>query len=170
MDHQINEEIRDLEIRLIDSDGSQMGIVSVKDALATAYAKDMDLVKIAPTAKPPVCRIMDYGKFRFEQSKKEKEARKNQHVVEVKEIRLSAGIDVHDFNFKLRNALRFLQDGNKIKVSIRFRGREFAHTSLGEQQLLKFAESCAETANVERSPKLEGRSMIMYLTPKPSKS
>ncbi len=126
----------------------------------------MDLVKIAPTAAPPVCRIMDYGKFRFEQSKKLKEARKNQRVVEVKEIRLSSGIDVHDFNFKLRNGLKFLEDGDKVKVSVRFRGRQMAHTSIGEQQLLKFAEACKEVSSMERPPKLEGRSMTMLLTPK----
>ncbi len=166
MDHQINEEIRDREVRLIGDDGAQLGIMPLKDAMALAQSKEMDLVKIAPGATPPVCRVMDYGKFRFEQAKKEKEARKNQHVVELKEIRLSSGIDVHDFNFKLRNAIRFLEDNNKVKVSIRFRGREMAHTSIGEQQLIKFAEGCAEFSSVERPPKLEGRSMAMFLTPK----
>ena len=132
-----------------------------------AMDADLDLVKIAPTAQPPVCRIMDYGKFRFEQAKKEKEACKNQHVVELKEIRLSMGIDVHDFNFKLKNAIKFLGEGNKVKVSIRFRGREMAHTSIGQQQMKKFAEACDEAATVERPPKLEGRSMSMFLAPRP---
>ena len=167
MVHQINEDIRDRDVRLIDADGAQLGVMPSKDALRIAHSKDLDLVKIAPTANPPVCRIMDYGKFRFEQAKKEKEAKKHQHVVEVKEIRLSPGIDVHDFNFKLRNALRFLGDGDKVKVYVRFRGREMAHTSIGEQQLRKFAEGCSEVAVMERPPKLEGRNMAMFMTPKP---
>ena len=165
--HQINEEIRDREVRLIGADGAQLGVVSLRDAMALAAQSELDLVKIAPTASPPVCRIMDYGKFRFEQAKKTKEAKKNQRIVELKEIRLSSGIDVHDFNFKLKNGLKFLEDGDKLKVSVRFRGRQMAHTSIGEQQLLKFAEACQEVANVERSPKLEGRSMSMFLVPKP---
>ncbi len=167
MAHQINEDIRDREIRLIGEDGSQLGILPLKEALSIAQSKDLDLVKIAPQATPPVCRIMDYGKFRFEQAKKDKEAKKNQKIVEIKEIRLSPGIDVHDFDFKLKNALRFLQEGDKVKVNIRFRGREMAHTSIGEKQLLKFAEGCAELANVERQPKLDGRNMSMFLSPKP---
>jgi translation initiation factor IF-3 len=167
MSHQINEDIRDREVRLIDEDGSQLGILPLKEALKVAQSKDLDLVKIAPQALPPVCRVMDYGKFRFEQAKKDKEARKNQKIVEIKEIRLSSGIDVHDFNFKLKNAMRFLQDGNKVKVSIRFRGREMAHTKIGEGQLLKFSEACAELASVEKPPKLEGRNMSMFLAPKP---
>lgn len=167
MAHQINEEIRDREVRLIDADGSQLGVLPLKEALKVAQSKDLDLVKIAPQATPPVCRVMDYGKFRFEQAKKDKEAKKNQKTVEIKEIRLSPGIDVHDFNFKLRNAQRFLQDGNKVKVSVRFRGREMAHTKIGEAQLVKFGEACAELANVEKPPKLEGRHMTMFLAPKP---
>ena len=163
--HQINDDIRDREVRLIDAQGNQMGVVDTRDAKRMAMDADLDLVKIAPAASPPVCRIMDYGKFRFEQSKKEKEARKNQHVVELKEIRLSMGIDIHDFNFKLKNALKFLKEGNKVKVSIRFRGREMAHTSLGQQQMVKFADSCGDAAVVERPPKLEGRSMSMFLAP-----
>lgn len=155
-------------MRLIDMDGAQLGVMPTREAMEIAIQKELDLVKIAPTANPPVCRIMDYGKFRFEQSKKEKEARRSQHIVEVKEIRLSSGIDVHDFNFKLKNGIRFLQDGNKLKVSVRFRGRQMAHTSIGEQQLLKFAEACAEYASVERPPKLEGRSMSMFLAAKPA--
>jgi len=166
MDHQINEDIRDPEVRLVGDDGAQLGVMPTRRAMEIAIEKELDLVKIAPTARPPVCRIMDYGKFRFEQSKKEKEARRSQHTVEIKEIRLSSGIDVHDFNFKLRNGQKFLQDGNKLKVSVRFRGRQMAHTSIGEQQLLKFAEGCDELAAIERPPKLEGRSMAMFLSPR----
>ena len=167
MDHQLNEDIKDLEVRLVGEDGAQLGVMPTRQALEIAYQKELDLVKIAPTAAPPVCRIMDYGKFRFEQSKKEKEARKSQHTVEIKEIRLSSGIDDHDFNFKLRNGVKFLREGNKLKVSVRFRGRQMAHTSIGEQQLIKFAQACDEWAAVERAPKLEGRSMSLFLSPKP---
>lgn len=170
MDHQVNDEIRDREVRLVDSDGSQLGIVSGQEALNIAASKDMDLVKIAPQAKPPVCKIMDYGKFRFEQAKKEKEARKRQHVTEVKEVRLSPGIDVHDFDFKQKNARRFLTDGNKVKVSVRFRGRELAHTSLGNDLLKRFAEGCEDIATVEKAPKLEGRFMNMFLSPRQAKA
>ncbi|MDR1735446.1 MAG: translation initiation factor IF-3 [Oscillospiraceae bacterium] len=166
MEHQINEEIRDKEVRLIGDDGEQLGVMPSKDALKIARDKDLDLVKIAPKAIPPVCRIMDYGKFRFEQSKRDKEARKNQKIVEIKEIRLSPGIDVHDFNFKMKNAKRFLEDGDKVKVSIRFRGREMAHTSIGEAQLKKFAEGLSDLSSVEKSPKLDGRNMSMFLSPK----
>ena len=154
-------------MRLVGEDGAQLGVMPTNRAMEIAIQKELDLVKIAPTANPPVCRIMDYGKFRFEQSKREKEARKSQHTVEVKEIRLSSGIDVHDFGFKLRNGIKFLKDGNKLKVSVRFRGRQMAHTSIGEQQLRKFAEACDELASVERLPKLEGRSMSMFLSPRP---
>ncbi|GHV33688.1 translation initiation factor IF-3 [Clostridia bacterium] len=153
-------------MRLIGPDGAQLGVVSIKDAMRIAGEQEMDLVKIAPTATPPVCKVMDYGKFRFEQAKKEKEARKNQHIVEIKEIRLSPGIDAHDFDFKMKAARKFLKDGDKVKVSIRFRGREMAHTSIGQQQMLKFAEQCADDASVERPPKLEGRNMLMFLAPK----
>ena len=125
-----------------------------------------DLVKIAPNAVPPVCKIMDYGKFRFEQMKKEKEAKKNQHVVEIKEIRMSPGIDTNDFNVKVKNAMKFLKDGNRVKVTVRFRGREMAHTNIGEQLLVKFGQDCAELANVEKNPKLDGRHMSMFLSPK----
>lgn len=167
MVHQINDEIRDKEVRLVDSDGSQLGIVNTKDALRMATERELDLVKIAPTAVPPVCKLMDYGKFRFEQAKKEKEAKKHQRIIEIKEIRLSPGIDIHDFNFKSKNAKKFLLDGDKVKVSIRFRGREMAHTSIGHTQMNKFAEELADVANVERPPKLDGRNMSMFLTPKP---
>ena len=166
---QINEEIRDKEVRVIDSDGSQLGIMPASQALEKAYARNLDLVKIAPTAKPPVCKIIDYGKFRFEQAKREKEARKNQRVVEIKEIRLSLNIDTHDFNTKLGHAKRFLEDGNKVKVSIRFRGREMGHPEHGYETMRRFAEACAEFANIEKPAKLEGRNMLMFLAPKPVK-
>lgn len=165
----INEEIRDREVRVIDADGSQLGLMSARDAQKIAYEKNLDLVKIAPNAQPPVCRIMDYGKYRFEQSKREKEARKNQRVVDIKEIRLSLNIDTNDFNTKLGHAKRFLKDGDRVKVSIRFRGREMAHASLGTALMTRFAEACAEEGSVDKIPKLEGRSMIMFLTAKPSK-
>lgn len=163
---QINEEIRDKELRIIGSNGEQLGIMSASQALSKAESMNLDLVKIAPQAKPPVCKIMDYGKYRFEQAKREKEARKNQHVVDVKEIRLSLNIDPHDFNTKLAHAKRFVEAGNKIKVSIRFRGREMGHPELGMDVMQKFAESCAEFANIEKPAKLEGRSMLMFLGPK----
>ena len=166
---QINEQIRDNEVRVIDFDGSQLGIMTSAEALEKAYARDLDLVKIAPKAVPPVCKIIDYGKYRFEQAKREKEAKKNQHVVEIKEIRLSLNIDTHDFNTKLGHAKRFLAEGNKVKVSIRFRGREMGHPEHGTVIMQKFAEACAEDANVERAAKLEGRSMFMFLAPKPAK-
>ena len=169
MEHQINEEIRDKEVRLISNDGEQLGIVAIQKAQDIAVEKGMDLVKIAPQAKPPVCKIMDYGKFRFEQAKREKEARKNQHVVEIKEIRMSPGIDVGDFNTKLKNAQKFIADGNRVKVSVRFRGREMAHTDIGRDLLNQFAEQCAEVANMDKSAKLEGRMMSIFLSPKTSK-
>lgn len=166
---QINEEIRDKEIRVIDSDGGQLGIMSASQALEKAAAKNLDLVKIAPQAVPPVCKIMDYGKYRFEQAKKEKEARKNQHVVDIKEIRLSLNIDTNDFNTKVKHADRFIKGGDKVKVSIRFRGREMGHPELGNDIMDRFAEACSEFANVEKPAKLEGRSMLMFLAPKPNK-
>jgi translation initiation factor IF-3 len=137
--------------------------------LEAAYAADMDLVCISPNAEPPVCKIMDYGKFRFEQAKREKEAKKNQKVMEVKEIRLGLSIDVHDFETKGRHALRFLQDGNKVKVSIRFRGRELGHPEIGLETMKRFAEYCQEKSNVEKAAKMEGRNMIMFLSPKSGK-
>ena len=165
MEHQINEEIRDKEVRLISNDGEQLGIVAIQKAQEIAVEKGMDLVKIAPQAKPPVCKIMDYGKFRFEQAKREKEARKNQRVVEIKEIRLTPNIDIGDLNTKVKNACRFLKDGDKVKVSIRFRGREVTHSSLGQDLLHRFAELCSECSTVEKQPKLEGRQMLMFLAP-----
>lgn len=165
MEHQINEEIRDKEVRLIGDDGEQLGILPIQQAQDIAVEKGMDLVKIAPQAKPPVCKIMDYGKFRFEQAKREKEARKNQRVVEIKEIRLTPNIDIGDLNTKVKNACRFLQDGNKVKVSVRFRGREVTHASLSQDLLHRFAELCSECSTVEKQPKLEGRQMLMFLAP-----
>ena len=165
MEHQINEEIRDKEVRLISNDGEQLGIVAIQKAQDIAVEKGMDLVKIAPQAKPPVCKIMDYGKFRFEQAKREKEARKNQRVVEIKEIRLTPNIDIGDLNTKVKNACRFLKDGDKVKVSVRFRGRGVTHSSLGQDLLHRFAELCSECSTVEKQPKLEGRQMLMFLAP-----
>ncbi len=162
--HQLNEEIRDKELRLIGAGGEQMGIMPAEEALRIADEKGLDLVKISPQANPPVCKLMDYGKYRFEQGKREKEARKNQHMVEIKEIRMSPGIDIGDFNVKLKNALKFLADGNRVKVSVRFRGREMAHTDIGKKLLDKFAEQCAEIANVDKGAKLEGRNMSMFLS------
>ena len=166
---QINEEIRDKEVRLIDENGNQQGVVHSDVALRMAEEAGLDLVKIAPQATPPVCKIMDYGKYKFEQSKREKEARKNQHVVEIKEIRMSPGIDVGDFNTKLKNAQKFLSDGNRVKVSVRFRGREMAHTEIGRDLLTKFAEQCGEVANMEKAAKMEGRNMSIFLAPKAGK-
>ncbi len=163
---QINEEIRDKELRVISADGQQLGIMSAKEALAIAEQRNLDLVKIAPQSKPPVCKIMDYGKYRFEQAKREKEARKNQHTVEIKEVRLSLNIDTHDFNTKLNNALKFINHGDKVKVSIRFRGREMGHPEIGLETMKRFAEACAEVATVEKPAKLEGRNMLMFLAPK----
>jgi len=165
--HQINEEITDRELRLIGSEGEQLGIMSAAAALKIAEEHGLDLVKIAPGSNPPVCRIMDYGKFRFEQTKKEKEAKKNQRVIEIKEIRMSPGIDTNDFNTKLKNGQKFLADGDRLKVSVRFRGREMAHTEIGETLLRDFADKCAEIANLDKAPKLEGRSMSIFLSPKP---
>ncbi|MGZ4031645.1 MAG: translation initiation factor IF-3 [Tumebacillaceae bacterium] len=166
-DVQINEGIRAREVRLIDDNGDQLGIKSLRDALQIATEKNLDLVNVAPTAKPPVCRIMDYGKFKYEQSKKEKENRKNQKIVEVKEIRMTPNIEEHDFQTKLRNCVKFLDAGDKVKASVRFRGREITHTEIGARVLNRLADECKEIATIERSPKLEGRSMIIILTPKP---
>ena len=168
-DHQLNEEIRDKELRVIGVDGAQVGIMSAAQANALAEEQGLDLVKISPNAVPPVCRIMDYAKFCFDQKKREKEAKKNQRVVEIKEIRMSPSIDTNDFNTKVKAAQKFLADGNRVKVSVRFRGREMAHTNLGEKLLMDFAEACAEIASMEKNPKLEGRFMAMFLTPKNNK-
>ena len=144
-------------------------MVATREAQRLADEKELDLVKIAPTATPPVCRIMDYGKYRFEQSKREKEARKNQHIVELKEVRLSLNIDVADFNTKAKHAQRFLQEGHKVKVSIRFRGREMGHPEIGLETMKRFAEVCSETAVVEKPAKMDGRNMLMFLAPKAAK-
>ena len=167
--HQLNEEIRDSEVRLIGSTGEQLGIMSAAQAQHIADEQGLDLVKISPQATPPACKLMDYGKFRFEQSKREKEARKNQHVVEIKEVRMSPGIDVGDFNTKLKNAQKFLTEGNRVKVSVRFRGREMAHTEIGRDLLVRFAEQISEVSTLDKEPKMEGRSMSIFLSPKTGK-
>lgn len=165
----INEEIRAREVRVIGNDGEQLGIMSGREAQQLAYEKHLDLVEIAPTAKPPVCRIMDYGKYRYEQQKREKESRKKQKTFDIKEVKLRPGIEEHDFNVKFKNAVRFLEDGDKVKVTIMFRGRELSHPELGEVLLNKMAAQLKEMAVVERQPKLEGKNMIMIVAPKPSK-
>ena len=165
----INEQITFKEVRVIDSDGSQLGILPIKDALETAYSKYLDLVNVSPNANPPVCKIMDYGKYRFEIAKREKEARKNQKVIETKEIRLGLNIDKHDFETKGNHAIQFLKSGNKLKVSIRFRGRELGHPEIGLDIMSRFAEYCQEYAVVEKPAKMESRNMLMFLAPKPNK-
>ena len=165
----INEGIRDKEVRVVDANGGQLGILATKEAMRIALEKNLDLVKIAPQATPPVCRIMDYGKYRFEQAKREKEARKNQKTVDVKEIRMSLNIDTHDFETKVRNAIKFLQGGDKVKVSVRFRGREMTHTNLGTDLLERFKDAISDVGTVEKAPKLEGRSMAMFISAKPAK-
>ena len=169
LEHQLNEEIRDKEVRLIGADGAQLGIVSALDANRMAEEQGMDLVKISPNAVPPVCKIMDYSKFCYDQRKREKDAKKNQKVVEIKEIRMSPSIDTNDLNTKVKAAQKFLADGTRVKVSVRFRGREMAHTNQGEKLLMDFADACAEQASLEKNPKLEGRFMAMFLSPKNSK-
>lgn len=164
-DYEINEEIRDRELRLIAENGEQLGIMSADEALKIAHEVGLDLVKIAPQANPPVCKLIDYGKFRFEQSKREKEARKKQHIVEVKEIRMSPKIGDHDVNVKLRNGRRFLENGDRLKVTVRFRGREMAHTQIGEELLINFAENCSDIASLDANPKLDGRFMSIFLSP-----
>jgi len=165
-EHQINEEIRAKEVRLIGVNGEQIGIKPFREALQMAMDANLDLVNVAPQAKPPVCRIMDYGKYRYEQQKKEKEARKNQKIVDVKEIWFRASIEEHDFQTKLRNVQKFLREGDKVKCSVRFRGREITHANIGQKILERVAAESADLCVVERAPKLEGRSMIMILAPK----
>ena len=181
----VNEQIRAREVRVISDTGEQLGIMSSREALAIAEEKDLDLVLIAPNAKPPVCKVMNYGKYCFEQAKKAKEKKnfivenkapifgqcniKENMTMEIKEIRLSLNIDVHDFNTKLKHAERFLKAGNKVKCSIRLRGREMGHSDMGVQTMKRFAEACEEFANVEKQPKLEGRQILMFLTAKPAK-
>ena len=169
LEHQLNEEIQDKEIRLIGADGAQLGIMSAAEANDMADEQGLDLVKISPNATPPVCKIMDYSKFCYDQKKREKDAKKNQRVVEVKEIRMSPSIDTNDLNTKIKAAQKFLADGNRVKVSVRFRGREMAHTNIGEKLLMDFSEACAEIATMEKNPKLEGRFMAMFLAPKNTK-
>ncbi len=166
---EINEAIRDREVRVIAEDGSQLGVLSTREALRMAEEKNLDLVKIAPQAQPPVCKFLDYGKYRFEQQKREKEAKKNQKVIDIKEIRLSLNIDTNDFNTKVNQAAKFLKAGHKLKVSIRFRGREMAHTNLGLEVHKRFAEALPG-AVVDKQPKLEGRSMLMFMSPAPNQN
>ena len=162
----INERIRDKEVRLIGQDGEQLGIMSARDAMKLAREADLDLVKIAPGAKPPVCKIIDYGKYRYEMARKEKEAKKKQKTMEVKEVRLSPNIDVNDLNTKANHARKFLGKGDKVKVTLRFRGREMAHMSSSKHVLDDFADLLSDIATVEKAPKVEGRSMTMFLTEK----
>lgn len=164
--HFINEEIREKELRVVGSDNEQLGIMSSKEALQMAEEKQLDLVMIAPQAKPPVCRIMDYGKFLYEVQKKEKEARKKQKVITIKEIRISPNIEDHDLNVKARNAEKFLLDGDKVKVTVRFRGREADYSHFGRELLKRFSEILTEVCIIEKEPKLEGRNMSMFLAPK----
>ena len=162
----INEHIRDREIRLIGEDGEQLGIMSARDAMKLAREANLDLVKIAPTAKPPVCKIIDYGKYRYEQARREKEARKKQKTIEVKEIRLSPNIDTNDLNTKVNQARKFVSGGNKVKVAVRFRGRELAHTAVGKTILEDFAQKLSDIAVIDKPAKLEGKSMVMFLVEK----
>ncbi|MBM7096492.1 MULTISPECIES: translation initiation factor IF-3 [Alteribacter] len=161
----INESIRAREVRLVGANGDQIGVKPKSEALEMAQNANLDLVMVAPNAKPPVCRIMDYGKFRYEQQKKEKEARKNQKIVNLKEVRLSPNIEEHDFNTKLRNARKFLSKGDKVKAAIRFRGRAITHSELGKKVLEQLAEECKDIATIESKPKMEGRSMFLVLAP-----
>ncbi len=162
----INDQIRAKEVRVIDSDGSQRGILSIAEARTLAYGKDLDLVEISPGSTPPVCRIMDYGKYRFERDKKEKEARKKQQTIDIKEVQLSCRIDTHDFETKLKHARRFLDDGNKVKVCVKFKGREMAHTSIGHDIIVKFGEALTDIGVIEKMPVLDGRQMIMFVNSK----
>ena len=169
LDLMINEEIRDREVRLIDENGEQLGVMPTAKAMELAEERGLDLAKIQPTAKPPVCKLLDYDKYRYEQSRRERENRKNQRVVETKEVQLSATIEENDVLTKAKMAQKFLQGGDKVKVSIRFRGREMAHTNIGQELLLKFAQECGETAVMDKPPKLEGRHMSIFLSPKTNK-
>lgn len=166
---QINGEIRDKEVRVITETGEQLGIMSAAEAQKIANSRNLDLVKIAPQAQPPVCKIMDYGKYRFDQQKREKEAKKNQRIVEIKEVQLSLSIDTHDLETKIGHAIRFLKAGNKVKVSIRFRGREMVHPERGYEVMENFAAACAEFGVIEKPAKLENRNMLMFLAAKPTK-
>lgn len=165
-DQKVNEGIRAREVRLIDANGEQLGVKSRNEALELAGKENLDLVLVAPNAKPPVCRIMDYGKYRFEQQKKDKEARKKQKTINVKEVRLSPSIEEHDFNTKLRNARKFLSKGDKVKAAIRFRGRMITHSDIGKEVLDRFAKECEDVSTIETKPKMDGRSMFLMLAPK----
>ncbi|NLY50755.1 MAG: translation initiation factor IF-3 [Firmicutes bacterium] len=162
----MNEQIRVREVRLVDETGKQLGIVSTREALRLAQEKNLDLVKVAPDARPPVCRIMDYGRYKYEQSKREKEARKKQKIITIKEIRMRPNIDEHDYNVKVKNMQRFLGDGDKVKVTIRFRGRQMTHTDAGKTLLERMAEQLKDLGLVEREPRLEGNQMIMIMAPR----
>ncbi len=162
----INEDIREREVRVVNEQGEQLGIMPTVQALKLADEKQLDLVNIAPNAKPPVCKLMDYGKYRFDQNKKEREIKKNQKVIETKEVRLSATIEDHDIDVRYRQAVKFLQDGNKVKVSIRFRGRQIAHSEIGSEQMLSFAERIKDYGVMEKRPVIEGRNMTMILVPR----
>ena len=164
--HEINERIRDREIRVIDSDGNMLGVMSSKEAQRIADEKNLDLVKVSPNAKPPVCKILDYGKFRYEEMRRLKEAKKNQKAVVIKEIRMSVRVEEHDIQVKAKNAIKFLEQGNRVKLTIRFRGREMAYTEQGKGVLLEFAKRLDEYGTVEKNPKLEGRNMSIFLSPK----
>lgn len=164
----INEEIREKEVRVIGPDGNPLGIMSSKEALQIAQRENLDLVNISPKAVPPVCKIMNYGKYRFEQAKREKEAKKKQKTVEIKEIRLSLKIDTHDFETKVNQAKKFLEHGDRVKVAIRFRGREMAHPELGNATIKRFADACADVGVIDKLPKMEGRSLIMFISAKPA--
>ena len=170
LDLMINEEIRDREVRLIDENGEQLGVMPTQKALELAEERGLDLAKIQPTAKPPVCKLMDYDKYRYEQSKRERENRKNQRVVAIKEVQLSATIEENDILTKAKMATRFLQDGDKVKVSIRFRGRQITHSEIGMKVMQDFAQRCSEVSSVERRPLMDGRHMIMILAPKAAKA
>jgi translation initiation factor IF-3 len=164
----INEQIRVPEVRLIGADGQQVGVMPIKEALAHAVEAHLDLVEVAPQANPPVCRIMDYGKFKYQQSKKQQEARRKATTIQIKEVKVRPKIEEHDMGFKLRNARRFLGEGDKVKISVIFRGREIAHTDRGFRLLAQMAEALADVGNVEQNPKLEGRNLSMIVSPKPA--
>ena len=166
----INEEIRIREVRVTSATGEQLGIMATRDALRMAEEQHLDLVEVAPKAKPPVCRIMDFGKYRYEQQKREKEATKKQKIITIKEVKLRPNIEQHDFDVKLKNALRFVQEGNKVKVTIMFRGRELSHPELGKEVLSRVAEKLGDMVSIERSAKLEGKNMTMIVAPKAQKS
>ena len=162
----INNKIRSREVRVVDSEGEQLGVMLLEDALKIAQEKNLDLVNVAPQARPPVCRIMDFGRYKYEQSKRDKEARKKQKTTAVKEVKMRPGIDEHDFQVKKRNAVRFLENGDKVKVTIIFRGRQITHPELGRKQCKKMASELEEIASVEREPRMEGRNMVMFLAPR----